>query len=342
MERASRARTQGPAPLASRCMFQFVRRALDEIVGDPGVAALKLSVIIPSHNPNMNALGQVLDRLRSQSLPQTEWELLVVDNCSATPLFSTLDLSWHRNGELVREEALGLTRARIAGFRRTSGRLVVLVDDDNLLARDYLEQALIVADSFPQLGTWGGDVLPRFERPDLAPPLSLYSLLTLRVVTSDVWSNDPDHHASTPWGAGLCVRREVAEKYVSDVDQRASSLELDLRGGRLVYGGDTDIAYTGCAMGLGKGVFKALQLEHLIPASRCTEEYLCRVAEGRGYSEVLHYLVRTGRLPEVDRSVAGWMRRRRSLKTKIAIERKTAIAAFDGRKRAMRELGESS
>jgi len=301
---------------------------------------LRLSVVVPAHNPDLRVLGKVLDRLRVQSLRQAEWELVVVDNNSAAPLAPVLDLSWHKNGVVVREEALGLTRARIAGFRSTVGSLVVLVDDDNLLASDYLDQALRVDDTFPQLGTWGGAVLPKFERPELAPPPSMFPLLTLRALTADLWSNDIDHHASTPWGAGLCVRREVAERYILDLEERALGLELDLQGERLVYGGDTDIAYTGCGMGFGKGVFRALQVEHLIPASRCSEEYLCRVAEGRGYTEVLHCLVRTGKLPEIDSSLAGWVRRQRSVRAGTAVERRVARARLIGMERARKEYSE--
>ncbi len=301
---------------------------------------VRLSVVVPTHNPREDYLRAVLDGLRNQSLSQSDWELLVVDNGSEPAVAPRIDLSWHRNAGVAREDALGLTRARLAGFRRTLGGLIVLVDDDNVLARDYLEEALRIAEAFPQLGTWGGSVVPRFERPDLAPPLSLYPLLTLRAVTADLWSNDADHHASTPWGAGLCIRREVFEQYARKLEGRTLGLELDLQGEQLVYGGDTDIAYTGCAMGLGKGVFKALQVEHLIPGARCDEDHLYRVAEGRGYSEVLHHLVRTGRLPEVDRSLAGWLRVQRGARAGTAVEQHAARARLAGRKRALRELGE--
>ena len=42
-------------------------------------------------------------------------------------------------------ERLGLTPARLRGIRESRGELLVFVDDDNVLERDYLEVALALA-----------------------------------------------------------------------------------------------------------------------------------------------------------------------------------------------------
>lgn len=297
-----------------------------------------LSVIIPVHNPRRDYLGRVLDALRGQSLPKERWELLVVDNRSDRPVASWLDLGWHQHAAVVREEELGLTRARVRGLRETGGRIAIFVDDDNVLAPDYLEQALDVGEAFPFLGTWGGCIDPEFERPDSAPPHELYSLLTLREVSADLWSNDPGHHDSTPWGAGLCVRREVAEAYVREIVANPARASLDLKGNTLVYSGDTDIAYTGCRVGLAKGVFSRLRVIHLIPAQRCTATYLCRVAQGRGYSEVLHTYLMLGVLPTPDKIDLRQALRYVGSLLKPSIQRSTAFAHLRGRRRAFRDL----
>lgn len=299
---------------------------------------LELSVVLPAHDPRLDVLARVLEGLRRQTLHPGRWELLVVDNRSTPPLAPALDLAWHPAARVLREETLGLTPARCTGFRAAAGEFIVLVDDDNVLAPDYLETALQIAGECPRLGAWGGSVSPRFERPDHAPPLSLYPLLTLRVVDRDLWSNDPDHHASTPWGAGLCVRRHVAAAYVRRLEEDERGLALDLKGRELVYGGDTEIAYTACDMGLEKGIFGALRLEHLIPASRCSPEYLERVSEGRGYTEVLHQYLRTGELPVEDLGLVARLRRFRAQRVGGPLERRITKARFAGRRRALEEL----
>ena len=147
-----------------------------------------MSVVIPTHNPRRDFLARVLDALKQQTLLREQWEVIVVDNGSKQPLraaglrdqetkrprereqesgvspkINIVDLSWHGNARIVREEELGLTFARLRGFAEAKGEVVVLVDDDNVLAPDYLETAVRIAQERPGLGAFGGKCLPEFE-----------------------------------------------------------------------------------------------------------------------------------------------------------------------------------
>jgi hypothetical protein len=297
----------------------------------------ELSVVLPAYNPSDGELAATLAALQGQSLPLGTWELVLVDNRSNPPVDPAV-VAWHPHGRCIREEAPGLVHARAAGFRHTSAPVVVVVDQDNVLAADYLAAALALATQEPRLGAWGaGNIIPRYERPELAPPASLHSLLTLRHATGDSLSADVDHHDSTPWGAGLCVRREVAAAYVAALAADPLKGQLDLRGDLRLSGGDTDIAYTGCRLGFTKGVFARLTLQHLIPAGRCSAESLCRTAEGRGYSEVLHHLVLHGRLPPPETGLRWVLRRWRRRRGMSALERQVDRARQSGRRRAYDE-----
>lgn len=297
-----------------------------------------LSVVIPTRNPDRDSLTAVLAALRQQSLSEAAWELIVVDNGSSTSLDSTDQLDGHRRWRVVREDTIGLTHARMRGFTEARGEVIVLVDDDNVLDAGYLEEALSIGRGAAYLGAWGGIIRPRYEDARLAPPQTLHSLLTLRDAAEDSWSNDPAHHASTPWGAGLCVRASVARQYIEELESSELRRSLDLSGSRLLYGGDTDITYTACRMGLGKGVFRSLTLEHLIPATRCSAEYLCRVAEGRGYSEILHHVALHGALPHETTSLSARLLRGYRRLRLPPLERQVMAAHDRGRRQALREL----
>ena len=65
-----------------------------------------------------------------------------MDNRSDEPLADRIDLSWHPDAHIVREDTLGLTPARLRGIRESKGDLLVFVDDDNVLDVDFLEVAL--------------------------------------------------------------------------------------------------------------------------------------------------------------------------------------------------------
>jgi len=193
---------------------------------------------------------------------------------------------------------VGLTNARLRGFAETTGEVIVLVDDDNVLAPDYLEQVVQIAREYPFLGTWSGALELELEPGSPEPLKELRALLCERRVTKNVWSNDRSDFAATPWGAGECIRRSVAEAYAGRVASDPRRPQLDLQGEQLVYGGDTDIAYTGLELGLGMGVFTSLRITHLTPRSRCSEEYLLRNYEAHAYSEVLHHWVEHGTIPK--------------------------------------------
>lgn len=272
-----------------------------------------LSVLIPTFNPAMEPLTRVLAALRAQTLPLTEWELIVVDNASRELLEPRLDLSWHPAGRVIREDRSGLTLARLAGFAEARGAIAILVDDDNVLEPDYLAQVRTIAAEHPKLGAWSGSVILEFAPDAVPPPAAWRSHLTERHVLHDAISTDRHDHDSTPWGAGLCVRREVFTAYARELAHNPLRRQLDLQGQTLLYGGDTDIAYVGCAHGYTKGVFARLTLQHLIPAQRCKPAYLKKSMEGHAYSSVFHGFILDGSVPTYLTSpvwrIKAWLRR---------------------------------
>jgi glycosyltransferase involved in cell wall biosynthesis len=245
------------------------------------------SVIICSHNPRVDYLTRVLDSLRSQTLEKEHWELLLIDNASDTILVDSVDLSWHPNSRNVREDKLGLTSARLRGIKESSGGVLVFVDDDNVLKPDYLEISQTIADEFPFLGAWGGSSIGVFETPPPDWARAYLSCLAIREIKEDLWSNDPENYRALPAGAGLCVRRRVAEAYAVLVNSDPLRRILDRQGNNLLGGGDMDLAYTACTQELGFGVFHNLALFHLIPSSRLTLQYLTRLVEGSTASKML-------------------------------------------------------
>ena len=244
----------------------------------------EISVVTCSHNPRSDYLHQVLDALRKQRLAKSRWEYLLIDNASQETLEARVDLSWHPNARHIREERLGLTHARLRGIREAAGDLLVFVDDDNVLDADYLEQVVRVAHEWPTLGAWGGQTRPGFESEPPDWTRQYWSRLVVREFDSDRWSNQPSQADTMPCGAGMCVRRSVADYYAELHAKGQRNILLDRAGDSLVSGGDSDLAICACDIGLGMGLFTALKLTHLIPADRLTEDYLARLLEGLAYS----------------------------------------------------------
>ncbi len=246
-----------------------------------------ISVITCAHNPNVNFLDQTLAALKTQTLNQERWEFLLIDNASQQPLRERVDISWHSQGRHVREDKVGLTEARLCGIRQSKGQVLVFVDDDNVLSANYLEEAAKIAEERTIIGAWSGHIAPRFEQEPPAWTRRYWGVLAIREVTRDQWSNLAHLDETMPCGAGLCVRREVADFYVHLHDSGQRAIVLDRAGKSLVSGGDNDMAACACDIGLGVGLFAHLCLMHLMPPERLNEEYLLRLVEGVSYSGVV-------------------------------------------------------
>lgn len=252
-----------------------------------------ISVITCAHNPRANYLEQVIDALKHQTLARDGWEYLLIDNASREPLASAVNLSWHSHARLIREEKLGLTHARLRGIRESTGEILVFVDDDNVLDADYLEQVIKIADTWPILGAFSGQVRASFEEtpPEWTRPY--WRRLAINEFDRDSWSNVPCMEQTTPNGAGLCVRRRVAEEYLAYHSSGKRRIVLDRIGASLLSAGDLDLAATACDLGLGNGLFTSLRVTHLIPQERTSEEYLLGLLEAQAVSSRLLQSFRT-------------------------------------------------
>lgn len=254
---------------------------------------LDASVIICAHNPRPDYFVRVLDALRNQTLPLHRWELLIVDNASQVPLASTYDISWHPAARHLFEGELGLSWARHRGIQQASADLIIFVDDDNVLDVRYLADAMKIKQERAFLGVWGaGSIRGDFE---VEPKERFRSWLPVREETAPRWSNlagsrlfSDSPEDAIPWGAGLCVRKEIAIAYRQFC--RQSSIQITgRRGAALIGGEDTEICFVCCSHGLGVGVFPELKLTHLIPQRRVSEDYIVRFAEGTCLSNFLLY-----------------------------------------------------
>jgi glycosyltransferase involved in cell wall biosynthesis len=285
------------------------------------------SVIICTHNPRPGYLLRVLEALRGQTLPSDEWELLLIDNASDRVLAQEWDLSWHPRARHVRENELGLAIARQRGMREASADLLVFVDDDNVLDPNYLAEALKTGREWPQLGVWGGSIVPEFE---VEPPEHLRKYLpalALRKIGSARWSNVATCEDAEPWGAGLCVRSSVASAYCRHY--RESKIRLTDRSGKdLASGGDAEICYIACETGFGMGLFPQLCVTHLIPRERIREEYLIRLIAANQRSMYLLRYKWCGIVPRSPLSIVELLRFSKNIVTHGGIDRRLYLSSM--------------
>jgi glycosyltransferase involved in cell wall biosynthesis len=239
-----------------------------------------LTVILCAHNPHPGRLARTLAGLRAQTLPVAQWDCVLVDNASTPPLALTAADALP-NLRIVREPTSGLSHARRCGLRETAAPLCVFADDDNVLAPDYLAQAVRLSAAHPRAGAFGGRSVPEFETPPPQWACEFFDLLALRdlgpsPIVASAETPPRAYPPCAPIGAGMVLRREAASAWL---DAPESGL-TDRRGGELTSGGDNDIVLALFAAGWDVAYFPELSLTHLIPAARLEADYLARLNHG--------------------------------------------------------------
>lgn len=264
-------------------------------------AAPQVSVIIPTHNPDAGRFRRALLALSAQTLPRLNWELIVVDNGSSPALsFATEPLIASLSARVVPEPSLGLTSARLAGFRAARGEILVLVDDDNVLAPTYLAAVAQHFAANRSLAAAGGPIVAEWAAPPPDWTREFHGLLALRDFgpTPRIARGGP--HA--PWpdfapvGAGLALRRDAALAYAQMLASDSHRQKLDRAGASLASGGDNDLVFNALHAGGDVAYFPELLVTHLIPAGRLNPVYLARLNEGVQRTWV-HVLGIHGQLP---------------------------------------------
>jgi glycosyltransferase involved in cell wall biosynthesis len=254
----------------------FRQSAVEGLVS---AAPISLDVVVCTYN-NAASLDVVLGALAAQRVePGVDWRILVVNNNSTD---ETEEVVVRHAREMpmpltmLREPEQGLTPARLRGVTSTSGDWIAFVDDDCVLADDWIQQAADFARAHPDCGGFGGRVVLDWERP---PP---------EFVTRYGWAYAEQDHGREPTrlgalaGAGFVIRRQALEE-TGWVERQFLA---DRVGEKLISGGDVEMALR-LASRFDLWYAPALRLRHRIPARRATLRYLKDVTYGLGSSKLL-------------------------------------------------------
>lgn len=97
-----------------------------------------VSVIVPVYNGD-KYIKKCLDSLSRQTLPASQYEVIIVDNGSTD---NSVAMTGGYRVEIIKELKRGSYAARNTGIRKARGSIIAFIDVDCIAANDWLEQAV--------------------------------------------------------------------------------------------------------------------------------------------------------------------------------------------------------
>ncbi len=119
---------------------------------------MKISVIIPTHN-RPDKLVETVAALRQQTLPATDYEILVMDDGSTPPVVLTGEME-NPTCRVLRLDGVERSAARNAGAAAAQGRILLFLDDDIGVKADFLAAHVRAHEEWPGALVVGAIHLP--------------------------------------------------------------------------------------------------------------------------------------------------------------------------------------
>lgn len=292
-----------------------------------------ISVLLCVRTLSAPLLPGALQSLRSQSLSEKEWELIIVVNEGAANEPGKPPVVVGGRFVVMHEPRPGLLWARLRGLSECRGRYVVLMDDDARFEPDFLASVKRFFEAVPRASVVGGSV--EADPSGCQPPLALRRAFALRAV-EETQPVEAVELTDAPVGIGMALRREAIAEWAMAVHGCAWRQSLGRVGSLGGAGEDLDMVATALGSGREVWISRDLCVRHHIPPERlrpCYVRTLVRV-NNLGRRTVLYHHQRLSvspprRFPRwrlfIFKMRSLWFATRRDWARLIAVEQEIAL-----------------
>ena len=241
-----------------------------------------ISVILCTYNRE-RYIYPVLKSIAEGSFPRSEYEIVLVNNNST----DNTEGECHRfvadypdvTFRYCIEPQQGLSYARNCGIREAAGDVLVYVDDDALVNKEYLKT---YADFFARNSdavAAGGPILPQYDGCEEPAWMSHY---TRQLVTGKLYLGEKEKEfprGAFPGGGNAAYRSSVFDAV------GLFNVELGRKGNSLIGAEEKDLFDKMTTQGMKFYYLPTAILYHLIPPKKLTQDYFDRLTYGIGVSE---------------------------------------------------------
>lgn len=219
--------------------------------------------------------------MEKTNVPQgISWELIVVNNACTDDTDRVLEKFRDRLPlKRLFESNAGQTYARNCAINAAQGKLMIWTDDDVLVDHQWIQNYLHASEEYEDATFFGGQILPWFEG---TPPRWLaqhWRSVESAYAVRDLGSEHREFtYEMLPYGANFAVRTETQRKYLFDVN-------IGLRPGSTIRGDETTLLKKMLDDELGGMWIPEAKVQHFIPKTRQTTNYLWNYAIGQGQGQ---------------------------------------------------------
>ncbi|MEM7572572.1 MAG: glycosyltransferase [Bacteroidota bacterium] len=243
-----------------------------------------ISLIVCTYNRE-KFLGDCLDSILAQSLDIEQYEVIVINNKSTDSTAEILQQFAARapaNWSFLLEKQQGLSYARNRGIQEAKGVFLTYVDDDAILATNYLQLQFEHLQLHPELAGLGGKILAKFEGPKPA----WFNPYTAPTYFSHYDRGDKSYvyrEGDFPFGCNMCLRKSLIEPL--------GGFDTDLgRIGKGGLGGEEKKLFGQIINAGGKVRYlPELWVHHQVDHYRTQRAYVEKISRGLGVSHRLLY-----------------------------------------------------
>lgn len=249
-----------------------------------------VSVIMCCYN-SRSRLKQTLACLAAQEINEDlSCELILVDNNSTDDTVSFTTETWKKIApqipfRIVQELKPGLTYARETGAAAALYEILIFCDDDNLLEKNYIQQAFNIMQVQPKAGIAGGRSTGAFEtkKPEWFDRFGFAYAIGHPLKASGI-ANQRTFLA----GAGMVIRKSIVAKLNT---LHYTPVISDRSGSSLISGGDAELCFAVMSLGYDLYYDEKLQFTHYMTAPRIQWPYcVLMMSEGHAIPQLYLFL----------------------------------------------------
>ena len=244
------------------------------------------SIIVCTYNRDKYLYG-ALQCIAENGYPTDAYEIVLVNNMSTDNTesecqrfqndYPTVDFRYFV------ETQQGLSFARNRGIKESHGEFLLFLDDDSYIQPNYLINLQHQLEAFPNADAFGGKIDPVFESGE--PPKWLSKWNYSWVSAIDMGDKVcPFEGKAFPIGANMGISKAILSKI------GVFNTELGRSKKNLMGGEEKDLFERIRQQGGNIYYFPDVVVQHVIPPSRTTKDYVKRLGEGVGRSERIRTL----------------------------------------------------